>query len=61
MFVIRYDNMEDEIEIMLKREVKMCTKALGCYGLYFKWFFTQYKKWYSEPIPMNALLCMDGD
>jgi hypothetical protein len=40
MFVIRYDNMEDEIEIMLKREVKMCTKALGSYGLYFKWFFT---------------------
>ncbi len=28
--------MEDEIEIMLRREVKMCTKALGSYGLYFK-------------------------
>jgi hypothetical protein len=58
MFVIRYDNMDDEIEIMLRREVKMCTKALGSYGLYFKWFFYI---WHSEPIPMNALLCMDGD
>ncbi len=29
MFVIRYDNMEDEIEIMLRREVKMCTQGLG--------------------------------